>query len=112
MLNACQVNGTLYDFFSNLLVLIYLWYRDEFLGGVTVQEGEANRHSTTSKRKCEQTVPSDYHLKYEHLLGKSSAKDAAQATSANRSYGFGKCRLLAKHVYQMFSCKCHSFFCF
>jgi len=53
------------------------------------QEAEADRRLTSGKRKCEQTVPSDYHLKYEHLLGKNSAKDAAQATSANRSYGFG-----------------------
>jgi len=27
----------------------------------------------------------------EHLLGKEAAKDAARATDANKSYGFGNC---------------------
>jgi len=39
------------------------------------------------KRKLD-PVPADYHQKYEHILGKDSAKDAAHITSANKSYGF------------------------
>jgi len=44
--------------------------------------------ATSAKRKLE-PVPSSYHKKYEHLLGKDAAKDAARATDANKSYGFG-----------------------
>ena len=43
---------------------------------------------TSGKRKLD-AVPSSYHKKYEHLLGKEAAKDAARATDANKSYGFG-----------------------
>lgn len=35
------------------------------------------------------TPHSDYHEKYAKLLGTTSAKDAAQITTANKSYGFG-----------------------
>lgn len=42
---------------------------------------------TSGKRKLD-AVPSSYHKKYEHLLGKEAAKDAARATDANKSYGF------------------------
>jgi len=48
----------------------------------------ANRTSSSGKRKLD-AVPSSYHKKYEHLLGKEAAKDAARATDANKSYGFG-----------------------
>ncbi len=33
---------------------------------------------------------SNYKDKYEHLIGKEAAKDAAKLTMANKSYGFGK----------------------
>jgi len=52
------------------------------------QEAEIASQSTSGKRKLE-PVPSSYHKKYEHLLGKEAAKDAARATDANKSYGFG-----------------------
>jgi len=42
----------------------------------------------SGKRKLD-PVPSSYHKKYEHLLGREAAKDAARATDANKSYGFG-----------------------
>ena len=45
---------------------------------------------TSGKRKLD-AVLSSYHKKYEHLLGKEAAKDAARATDANKSYGFGNC---------------------
>ncbi len=32
----------------------------------------------------------NYKDKYEHLIGKEAAKDAAKLTTANKSYGFGK----------------------
>jgi len=40
------------------------------------------------KRKSEPQPVNDYHQKYEHLLSKEVAKDAARQTSANKSYGF------------------------
>jgi len=46
------------------------------------------RQAASGKRKLE-PVPSSYHKKYEHLLGREAAKDAARATNANKSYGFG-----------------------
>jgi len=51
------------------------------------QDAELVSH-TSGKRKLD-AVPSSYHKKYEHLLGKEAAKDAARATDANKSYGFG-----------------------
>ena len=34
---------------------------------------------------------SNYKDKYEHLIGKEAAKDAAKITLANKAYGFGMC---------------------
>ena len=44
--------------------------------------------SKRNKRKCT-LAPADYHLKYEHILGRDVAKDSARVASANVSYGFG-----------------------
>ena len=52
------------------------------------QDAEIASQATSGKRKLD-PVPSSYHKKYEHLLGKEAAKDAARATDANKSYGFG-----------------------
>jgi hypothetical protein len=52
-----------------------------------VEKEEAACSQSKNKRKLD-PVPSDYHQKYEHILGKDSAKDAARVTSANKSYGF------------------------
>ena len=42
-------------------------------------------------KELKQQVPTaNYKEKYEHLIGKVAAKDAAKLTTANRSYGFGK----------------------
>ena len=35
------------------------------------------------------TPQSDYKDKYKHLIGDMSAKEAAQSTKTDRSYGFG-----------------------
>lgn len=51
-------------------------------------EKQEARQATTKRKHHGATVPDGYHRKYEHLLGKESAKDAARATSANKSYGF------------------------
>ena len=52
------------------------------------QNAELASQTTPGKRKLE-PVPSSYHKKYEHLLGREAAKDAAHTTDANKSYGFG-----------------------
>jgi len=52
------------------------------------QDAEIASQASSGKRKLE-PVPSSYHKKYEHLLGREAAKDAARATDANKSYGFG-----------------------
>ena len=45
----------------------------------------AESHPVASK-----VVPSsNYRDKYKHLIGDTAAKDAAQSTVTNRSYGFG-----------------------
>ena len=47
-----------------------------------VQKAEAERPSVI--------VPaSNYKDKYEHLIGREAAKDAAKITLANKAYGFG-----------------------
>jgi len=56
---------------------------------------EAERATQTSGKRKLDAVPSSYHKKYEHLLGKEAAKDAARATDANKSYGFGN---FSKHI--------------
>ena len=41
--------------------------------------------------KPDKVIPaSNYKDKYERLIGRVAAKDAAQATTANTSYGFGE----------------------
>lgn len=42
------------------------------------------------KRKNDFVPNSNYKEKYEHLIGKESALEAARKTEANSSYGFGK----------------------
>ena len=47
-----------------------------------VQKAEAERPAVI--------VPaSNYKEKYEHLIGREAAKDAAKITLANKAYGFG-----------------------
>jgi len=53
-----------------------------------IQDAEIASQPVSSKRKLD-PVPSSYHKKYEHLLGRDAAKDAARVTDANKSYGFG-----------------------
>jgi hypothetical protein len=44
-----------------------------------------------SKRKRPAAEPAkDYKEKYEHLIGKESALDAAKKTVTNKQYGFGE----------------------
>jgi hypothetical protein len=44
-----------------------------------------------SKNKKPQAEPAkNYKEKYEHLIGKESALDAAKKTVTNKQYGFGK----------------------
>ena len=41
--------------------------------------------------KPDKVIPASYYKdKYERLIGRVAAKDAAQATTANTSYGFGE----------------------
>jgi len=55
-----------------------------------LQELETVARETRTTSKSETFVPhSNYKDKYEHLIGKVAAKDAAQITTANKSYGFG-----------------------
>jgi len=58
------------------------------LMNLMTQDAEIASQTKSGKRKLD-PVPSSYHKKYEHLLGKEAAKDAARATDANKSYGFG-----------------------
>lgn len=51
------------------------------------KDAEVTSPVASGKRKLD-PVPSSYHKKYEHLLGREAAKDAARATDANKSYGF------------------------
>ena len=45
----------------------------------------------TIKPKVAKVQPNtNYRDKYKHLIGDTAAKDAAQSTVTNRSYGFGK----------------------
>ena len=55
-----------------------------------LQELETVAREARTTSKSETFVPhSNYKDKYEHLIGKVAAKDAAQITTANKSYGFG-----------------------
>lgn len=52
------------------------------------QEEKEARTRNTSKKEF---IPnSNYKEKYEHLIGKESALDAARKTETNKQYGFGK----------------------
>jgi len=51
---------------------------------VFLQDAEIASQAASGKRKLD-PVPSSYHKKYEHLLGREAAKDAARATDANKS---------------------------
>ncbi len=47
-----------------------------------------------AKERPTKIVPaSNYKEKYEHLIGRAAAKDAAQSTVTNRVYGFGKYKI-------------------
>jgi len=53
-----------------------------------LKEEKVIEERPTRKRKPEVAPQHDYHQKYEHLLGKETARDAARLTAANKSYGF------------------------
>ena len=45
----------------------------------------------SAAKRANVIVPaSNYKDKYEHLIGKEAAKDAAKITLVNKAYGFGK----------------------
>lgn len=47
--------------------------------------------SRSRKRAHNQPAPkSNYKDKYQHLIGTVAAKEAAEATTTNRAYGFGE----------------------
>ena len=52
------------------------------------QAQEQQESAFDNKRKKIQPN-SNYKDKYKHLIGDTAAKDAAQSTFTNRSYGFG-----------------------
>ena len=54
------------------------------------QEAEEEERRTPTCPSGEHLPLSNYRDKYEHLIGTTSAKDAAAATTANISYGFGR----------------------
>ncbi|CAH1775935.1 unnamed protein product [Owenia fusiformis] len=53
-----------------------------------LKDQEAAEARQAPKRPATHTPNADYHNKYEHILGKTSAKDAARLTTANKNYGF------------------------
>ncbi|XP_063223916.1 sperm-associated antigen 7 isoform X2 [Bacillus rossius redtenbacheri] len=54
------------------------------------QELERKELEDETKKKPEQFVPaSNYREKYEHLIGREAAKEAARKTHTNKQYGFG-----------------------
>ncbi len=61
---------------------------------------EAELHKTEKPQTWHSNT--NYKDKYEHLIGRVAAKDAAQLTVANRSYGFGK--NLISCVFYVFNC--------
>lgn len=52
---------------------------------------EQDRLAAENKPKVVKVQPNtNYRDKYKHLIGDTAAKEAAQSTVTNRSYGFGK----------------------
>ena len=54
-----------------------------------MQEAEEAEQRAAASNKHQHLPQSNYKDKYQHLIGTVAAKDAAEATTANRSYGFG-----------------------
>ena len=76
---------------------------------VFLQDAEIASQAASGKRKLD-PVPSSYHKKYEHLLGREAAKDAARATDANKSYGFGTVFKNAFWFFYIYCCTLATFF--
>ena len=53
------------------------------------QEEERLQSQYASSKQKGILPQSNYQDKYKHLIGETSAKEAAQSTQTNRSYGFG-----------------------
>jgi len=51
-------------------------------------EKEDSPNPTRKRKNAPAAAPARYLEKYEHLLGKETAKDAARITSTNKQYGF------------------------
>ena len=57
------------------------------------KELERKKEEEEAAKKPKKFVPnSNYKEKYEHLIGRESAKEAARKTQTNKQYGFGKYR--------------------
>ena len=57
---------------------------------VNYEQEEERLQSQYASSKQKGILPqSNYQDKYKHLIGETSAKEAAQSTQTNRSYGFG-----------------------
>ena len=57
---------------------------------VNYEQEEERLQSQYASTKQKGILPqSNYQDKYKHLIGETSAKEAAQSTQTNRSYGFG-----------------------
>ena len=67
-------------------------YDLSFQCDLLLQKEESDKEDSpklSRKRKnAANAAPARYLEKYEHLLGKESAKDAARITSTNKQYGF------------------------
>jgi len=54
------------------------------------QELERKQEEEWAQKKTKDFVPnSNYREKYEHLIGREAAKEAARKTQTNKLYGFG-----------------------
>lgn len=58
-----------------------------FLQAVERLKEQNDKHSSKEKTHVEPST--NYKDKYNHIIGKSSAKDAARKTKANDSFGMG-----------------------
>jgi hypothetical protein len=63
------------------------------------QELERKEEEEWALRKPKDFIPSsNYREKYEHLIGREAAKEAARKTQTNKQYGFG---MFLKNIYQL-----------
>lgn len=62
------------------------------------QELEKLEAEEASKEQAQFVPATNYKDKYEKLIGKVAAKDAAKITTANKQYGFGKFSNSAKYL--------------